>query len=63
MRQPSRGYRPGRSAGAGGLLGGRFMIVIIGLIGLAIYYFSNQEVNPYSGKSEFNTISDNPMPM
>ena len=37
--------------------GGRFSILIIGLIGLAVYYFSNQEVNPYSGKSEFNTIS------
>lgn len=37
--------------------GGRFGLIIIGLIGLAIYYFANQEVNPYSGKSEFNTIS------
>ncbi|MDJ0922840.1 MAG: M48 family metallopeptidase [Henriciella sp.] len=37
--------------------GGRFGIIIIGLIGLAVYYFSNQETNPYSGKSEFNTIS------
>jgi predicted Zn-dependent protease len=37
--------------------GGRFGIIIIALIGLAVYYFSNQQVNPYSGKSEFNTIS------
>ena len=37
--------------------GGRFGIIIVGLIGLAVYYFSNQQVNPYSGKSEFNTIS------
>ena len=37
--------------------GGRFGIIIMGLIGLAIYYFSNQETNPYSGKKEFNTIS------
>ena len=37
--------------------GGRFGIIIIGLIGLAVYYFSNQQVNPYSGKKEFNTIS------
>ena len=37
--------------------GGRFGIIIIALIGLAIYYFSNQEMNPYSGKTEFNTIS------
>ena len=36
---------------------GRLGIIIVGLIGLALYYFSNQEVNPYSGKSEFNTIS------
>ena len=37
--------------------GGRFGIIIVGLLGLAVYYFSNQQVNPYSGKSEFNTIS------
>ncbi|MEM9938206.1 MAG: M48 family metallopeptidase [Pseudomonadota bacterium] len=37
--------------------GGRFGIIIIGLLGLAVYYFSNQETNPYTGKSEFNTIS------
>ena len=37
--------------------GGRFGVIIIGLIGLAVYYFSNQQVNPYSGKKEFNTIS------
>ena len=37
--------------------GGRFGLIILGLIGLAVYYFANQEVNPYSGKSEFNTIS------
>ncbi len=37
--------------------GGRMGIIIIGLILLAGYYFSNQETNPYSGKREFNTIS------
>lgn len=37
--------------------GGRLGIIIVGIIGLAVYYFSNQQVNPYSGKSEFNTIS------
>ncbi|MEM8616853.1 MAG: M48 family metallopeptidase [Pseudomonadota bacterium] len=37
--------------------GGRFGIIIIGLIGLAVYYFSNQEVNPYSGERDFNIIS------
>ena len=37
--------------------GGRFGIIILALIALGIYYMSNQEVNPYSGKREFNTIS------
>lgn len=58
MRQPSSGYRRGRSGAGSSLLpGGRFGIIIIGLIGLAVYYFSNQETNPYSGKKEFNTVS------
>lgn len=39
------------------LPGGRLGIIIIGLLMLGVYYMSNQEVNPYSGKSEFNTIS------
>jgi predicted Zn-dependent protease len=51
MRMPR-----GRS-GRGGLGGGRFMMLIVGAIGLFIYYQSNKEVNPYSGKAEFNTIS------
>jgi metalloendopeptidase OMA1, mitochondrial len=37
--------------------GGRFGIILIGLIGLVFYYLSNQQVNPYSGKTEFNTMS------
>ncbi|MEM6534317.1 MAG: M48 family metallopeptidase [Pseudomonadota bacterium] len=37
--------------------GGRFSIIIFALIGLAIYYFSNQEVNPFTGEREFNTVS------
>jgi len=36
---------------------GRFGIIIIGLILLALYYVSNQETNPFTGKKEFNTIS------
>lgn len=36
---------------------GRGGIILIALIGLAVYYFSNREVNPYSGRAEFNTIS------
>jgi predicted Zn-dependent protease len=36
---------------------GRFGIIVVGLIGLAVYYFSNMESNPYTGKTDFNTIS------
>lgn len=57
MRQPSGGYRRGRTSARGGLPGGRFGMIILGLIGLAVYYFSNMESNPYTGKSDFNTIS------
>lgn len=57
MRQPSRGYRRGQTKARGGLPGGRFGMIILGLIGLAVYYFSNMEANPYTGKSDFNTIS------
>ncbi len=39
------------------LPGGRFGIILIGLVMLGIYYMSNQEVNPFTGESEFNTIS------
>ncbi|MEO1475967.1 MAG: M48 family metallopeptidase [Pseudomonadota bacterium] len=53
MRRPTRGYsrRGGRSG-----LGSRFSIVIIGLIGLAIYWFSNQQKVPFSGRSQLNTV-------
>lgn len=61
MRLPRRGMNMGgRQAsrgGLGGLLGGRFGIIIVALIGIAMYWFSNQEYSPYSGKKEFNTIS------
>ncbi len=56
MRIP-RQRRSRGSGRSGGLPGGRFGIIILGLVGLAVYYFSNQETNPYSGKKEFNTIS------
>jgi predicted Zn-dependent protease len=36
---------------------GRGVIILIGIVGLAAYYFSNQEVNPFSGKKEFNAVS------
>ncbi|MEL7040754.1 MAG: M48 family metallopeptidase [Pseudomonadota bacterium] len=39
------------------LPGGRLGIILLGLIGLALYYFSNQEMNPFSGKRDFNTVS------
>ncbi|MEM9375968.1 MAG: M48 family metallopeptidase [Pseudomonadota bacterium] len=39
------------------LPGGRFGIILLGLIALALYYFSNQEMNPFSGKRDFNTVS------
>lgn len=35
----------------------RAILIAIALVGLAVYYFSNQEVNPFSGEREFNTIS------
>lgn len=37
--------------------GGRLGLIILGLIGLGIYYISNQEVNPFTGEREFNTVS------
>ncbi|MAN74305.1 MAG: peptidase M48 [Henriciella sp.] len=36
---------------------GRIIIILLGLLGLAFYYFTNQEVNPFSGEREFNAIS------
>ena len=60
MRLPRRGMNLGgqsRRGGLGGLLGGRMGIIVIALIGIGMYWFSNQKFNPYSGKKEFNTIS------
>ncbi len=42
---------------AGGLPGGRFSIILIGLLGLAFYWFSNQKEVPFTGRSQFNTMS------
>ncbi|WP_300376267.1 M48 family metallopeptidase [Henriciella sp.] len=36
---------------------GRGVIILVALAGLAVYYFSNREVNPFSGEREFNAIS------
>lgn len=39
-----------------GLPGGRLGIILVSIIALAIYYFSNQQTNPYTGEREFNVI-------
>ena len=39
-----------------GLPGGRFGIILLSLVALAFYYFSNQQTNPYTGEREFNVI-------
>jgi len=41
----------------GNLLGSRFGIIIIALVGLAIYWFSNQQEVPFTGRQQFNTMS------
>ncbi|MEM1150037.1 MAG: M48 family metallopeptidase [Pseudomonadota bacterium] len=41
----------------GNLLRGRFGILAVALIGLAIYWFSNQQEVPFSGRTQFNTMS------
>ncbi|MEQ8299787.1 MAG: M48 family metallopeptidase [Hyphomonas sp.] len=50
MRMPQK-------RGGGGLLGGRFMIIIIGLVGLFIYWQMNQTEVPFSGRKQLNTMS------
>ena len=50
MRMPRR-------RGGGGLPGGRFMIIIIGLVGLFIYWQMNQTEVPFSGRKQLNTMS------
>lgn len=53
MRRPTRGYGRRRSGG----LGARLPILVLGLIGLAIYWFSNQQTVPFSGRNQLITIS------
>lgn len=50
----SRRSAPPRAAG---LPGGRFGIILIALIGLAVYWASNQQEVPFSGRSQFNAMS------
>ncbi len=62
MRQPSGGYsrrgRRGQAARRGlGLPGGRLGIIVMALIGLLVYYLTNQTMDPFTGKKAFNTIS------
>jgi metalloendopeptidase OMA1, mitochondrial len=54
MRLPQQGI--GRRGG-GGLLGGRFGILIIGAIGLFLYWQMNQKTVPFSGRKQLNTMS------
>lgn len=54
MRRPIRGY--GRRRRSGGL-GARLPILLIGLVGLVIYWFSNQQTVPFSGRNQLITIS------
>ncbi len=39
------------------MLRGRFSIIIIALIGLAVYWMSNQKEVPFTGRKQFNTMS------
>lgn len=55
MRMPSRGYRKG--GGGAGALGGRLMVIVVALVGLAVYWFSNQKSVPFTGRAQFNTMS------
>ena len=61
MRLPRRGMNLGGGrrggGGLGSLLGGRMGIIVIGLLGIAFYWFSNQTFDAWTGKKEFNTIS------
>lgn len=39
------------------LIGGRFGIIILALVGLGVYWMSNQQEVPFTGRKQFNTIS------
>jgi len=55
MRFPSQTSR--RGSRSGGVPGGRFGIILIAIIGLAVYWFSNQKENAFTGRKQFNTMS------
>lgn len=56
MRRPMRGYNRRRGSRRGGGLGGRLPILLVGLAGLAVYWFSNQQTVPFSGRNQLITI-------
>ncbi len=39
------------------MLRGRFGIILVAIVGLAIYWFSNQRELPFTGRKQFNTMS------
>ena len=51
MRRPTQTYGRRRS-----LLGGRLPILLLGLAGLAFYWFSNQQTVPFSDRKQLITI-------
>jgi len=57
MRRPRQAYGRRRSGGLLGGLGGRFKIVLVALVGLAAYWFSNQQTVPFSDRSRLLTVS------
>lgn len=57
MRFPSNRSRSRQSRGKGGLLGGRFGIILIGLAGLFVYWQMNQKEVPFSGRKQHITVS------
>ena len=48
---------PRQSSRGGGLLGGRFKLLLIAALGLAVYWFSNRTEVPFTGRQQFNTMS------
>lgn len=54
MRRPTQSF--GRRRGGFGGLGGRLPILLLGLAGLAFYWFSNQQTVPFSDRKQLITI-------
>ena len=54
MRRPRQAYGRRRS---GGFFGGRLKILLVALVGLAVYWFSNQQTVPFSGRNQLITVS------